>query len=79
MRIELLPKEGLPEALSTHAALAALHQNLCSLPATPTQPISPQPAQAAPPVGGLEAAIAQAEVVKALPKLSNGKAMGRAG
>ena len=45
----------------------------------PIQPESPQPTRAAPSVDGLEAAITQAEVEKALPKLSNGKATGRAG
>ena len=47
----------LPESLSTHAAWAAFHQNLCAPPATPIQPDDPpQPTRAAPPVDGLEAA-----------------------
>ena len=62
----------LPESLSTHAAWAAFHQNFCAPPATPIQPDPPQPTRAAPPVYGLEAAITQAEVEKALQKLSNG-------
>ena len=53
--------------------------NLCAPPVTPIQPDPPQPTRAAPFVDGLEAAITQAEVEKALPKVSNGKAMGRAG
>ena len=69
----------LPESLSTQAAWAAFHQNLCAPPETPIQPDPPQPTQAAPPVDGLEATITQAEVEKALSKLSNGKATGRAG
>ena len=68
-----------PESLSSHAAWAAFHQNLCAPPATPIQPDPPQPTRAAPPVDGLEAAITQAEVEKALPKLSNCKATGCAG
>ena len=47
--------------------------------ATPIQPDPPQPTRAAPPVDGLEAAITQTEVEKALLKLSNGNATGRAG
>ena len=70
---------ALPEAVSTHAAWTGFHQNLCVTPATPIQTIRPQPAQAALPVDGLEAAITQAEVEKALSKRSNGKATGRMG
>ena len=70
---------ALAEALSTHAAWSAFHQNLCAPPATPIQPTCPVRTQPARPVDALEASITQAEVEKALPRCQTARLQGRQG
>ena len=70
---------SLPAALSAHSAWTSFHRSLCAPPAARIRPSRPRAPQPPPPVDALDASITQAEVEKALPKLSNGKAAGNAG
>ena len=71
---------ALPAALQTQSAWTFFHEKLCAPPAVRVQPSASQAAapQWPPPVEDLEAPISQSEVEKALAKLSNGKATGKA-
>ena len=70
---------GLPDVLSSHSAWHCFHQNLCAPPAVRRQPPASCMPLTAPNTDELDAPISQVEVQKALPKLSNGKALGQAG
>ncbi len=70
---------ALPDALSSHSAWRRFHQDLCALAAVPLAPARPAAHPPAPASGSLDDVISQAEVEKALPKLANGRAAGRAG
>ena len=62
-----------------NSAWKSFHRSLCAPPAAHIQPSRPHAPQPPPPVDALDASITQAEVEKALPKLSNGEAAGNAG
>ncbi len=69
----------LPDALSSHSAWQRFHQNLCAPPAVPLAKAPSAEHPPAPVSGGLDDVISKAEVQKPLPKLANGKALGRTG
>ena len=70
---------ALPAALANHSAWEAFHQGLCAPPTVNLQPPSVQHPCTIPSSAALDADITEREVELALPKLSNGKAVGGAG
>ena len=70
---------ALPAALANHSAWEAFHQRLCAPATVNLQPLSVQRPCTIPPSAALDADITEREVELALPKLSNGKAVGGAG
>ena len=70
---------ALPAALANHSAWEAFHQGLCAPPTVNLQPSSVQRPCTIPSSAALDADITEREVELALPKLSNGKAVGGAG
>ena len=70
---------ALPAALANHSAWEAFHQGLCAPPTVNLQPSSVQRPCTIPSSPVLDADITEREVELALPKLSNGKAVGGAG
>ena len=77
--MKVVSDSSLPAALSAHSAWTSFHRSLCAPPAARIQPSRPRAPQPPPPVDALDASITQAEVEKALPKLSNGKSAGNVG
>ena len=77
---KLNPVSGaLPALLANHLAWDTFHQKLCAPPAVNLQPSSGQRPSTLPPSSALDGDVTQQEVKLALPKLSNGKAVGGAG
>ena len=70
---------ALPAPLAIHSAWETFHQKLCAPPAVNLQPSSGRRPSTLPPSAALDGDITQQEVELALPKLSNGKAVGGAG
>ena len=70
---------ALPAPLANHLAWDAFHQKLCAPPAVNLKPSSGRRPSTLPPSAALDGDITQQEVELALPKLSNGKAVGGAG
>ena len=70
---------ALPPALANRSAWEAFHQGLCAPPTVNLQPPSVQHPCTIPSSAALDADITEREVELALPKLSNGKAVGGAG
>ena len=71
--------DALHAPLANHLAWNTFHQKLCAPPAVNLQPSSGRRPSTLPPSSALDGDITQQEVELALPKLSNGKAVGGAG